>query len=709
MQHLNDAQRQAVTAGDGPALVLAGAGTGKTLVIVERLVWLIEERGVDPRNLLALTFTNRAAAEMKTRVAKRLGVDRLGAWVGTFHSFGLFVLRRDIDKLGRSKSVTVYDESDQISVMKRLVKSLPGDRARVSPREALGWISRLKQELAEPQWDAPGQTDDEEVYRELWKQYHGALEQVSAVDFDDLLVLPARLLTEHESVCEKYRRRYRHVLIDEYQDTNRVQYLIARRLCEAHGNLFVVGDEDQSIYSWRGAAIRNILQFESDFAGAKVFRLEQNYRSTAPILEVANAVVLNNTRRLGKTLWTVEEGDEPVRYRLAADGRDEARFVVNEAVRRGLAPGEVAVLYRVNGQSRLLEEALRRRGIPYVVLGAVRFYARKEIKDLLSYLRLLVNPEDEVSLRRVINVPARGIGSVTLAHLEDYAAAHGLSLFRVLREIEGDQTLPRRAREAVAKFVHLVDDLTLEAKTAELAPLVESLLDRTDYRAYIRTSDEKDLRARLEVVDEFVSACAQFDQSGRSGGLTTFLQELSLLTDVDDWDSDTPAVALMTCHSAKGLEFDHVFLVGLEEGLLPHATALDSDEELEEERRLCYVAMTRARKTLTLSSAKTRLVYGKEEDREPSRFLDEIPRELLSIEQPKDLAGAGVLGDRGEIDAGKLKTGTQVRHAKFGEGIVMYTAGSGPKLKARIRFRTGRSRTFMVSKAPLEILEGRNR
>ena len=703
MQDLNEAQRQAVTAGDGPALVLAGAGSGKTRVIVERLVWLVEERGVDPRSLLALTFTNRAAGEMKARVAQRLGFDRLAAWVGTFHSFGAYVLRREIDKLGRPKAFTIYDDTDQLSLMKRLIKALPASYEQVSPREALAWISRLKQDLAEPRRDTPGDPA-EDTCRLLWRRYHAALEGVSAVDFDDLLVLLARLLQEHADVRDRYQRRYRHVLIDEYQDTNRAQYVIARSLCEAHGNLFVVGDEDQSIYSWRGADLRNILEFEQDFPNAKVFRLEQNYRSTAPILDVANVVVVHNEHRLGKTLWTAKAGAEPVRHYCAADGQDEARFVVDDIVRRNLAPRDVAVLYRVNGQSRLMEEALRRRGLACVVLGGVRFYARKEIKDLLSYLRLLVNPLDEVSLRRVINVPTRGIGSTTLAHLDDYGATRHLPLFQVLREIEGDQGLSARARGAVGAFVQIIDDLTLKAKGAAVAELLESVLERTGYRDYVRASDEKDFRARLEVVDEFVTACTEFDRTGRPGALEAFLQDLALLTDLDEWDGTAPAVTLMTCHSAKGLEFDHVFLIGLEKGLLPHATALESEEEIEEERRLCYVAMTRARETLTLTSAERRLVYGREEGREPSRFLDEIPKDMLAPVRREGLAAPGARTHSG-VKPGALKLGTRVRHARFGEGVVMFTKGSGSKLKARIRFPSGQTRTFVVDRAPLEILE----
>jgi len=708
MSALNDAQQEAVTAGDGPALVLAGAGSGKTRVIVERIIRLIEERGVDPRSILALTFTNRAANEMRARVMGRLGVDRLASWVGTFHGFGLFVLRRDMDRLGREKTFTIFDDADQLSLMKRLIKDLSAHFTTVSPRDALEWISALKQKLAEPDLAAPCNVAQEKTYRELWVRYHRLLLNASAVDFDDLLALPVRLFEQHPDVLAKYQRRYCHVLIDEYQDTNRAQYQIAKLLTQSHKNIFAVGDEDQSIYSWRGAEIRNILDFEKDFEGARVFRLEQNYRSTQPILDAANAVVENNEDRLGKTLWTARREGEPARFYLAADAVDEARFVIEDFASSGVAPRDAAILYRTNGQSRVLEEAFRRKGIAYVVVGGVRFYGRKEIKDLLCYLRLLVNPADDDAVRRVLNVPPRGIGNVSMERIEEYAAVRGVPLLQVLREIEHDHSLQARTRESTSAFVRLIDDLTLASKASSLEKLVESILEKTGYRDFTRESDEKDFRSRLENVDEFLSACKEFDKK-KSGGVIEFLQELALFSDVDEWDADTPAVTLMTCHSAKGLEFESVYLVGMEEGLLPHATAMHSDRELEEERRLCYVAMTRARTRLVLTAAESRIMYGESEQRAISRFIQEIPGALLrrvSRQRPGTKHERTPLSD---AKAGALRLGTRVRHATFGEGYVLFTSGSGATLRARIRFKTGRVSTFMVGKAPLEILEGKKR
>jgi DNA helicase-2/ATP-dependent DNA helicase PcrA len=711
---LNSQQREAVTAPDGPVLVLAGAGSGKTRVIVERIVWLIDERGIDPRSILAVTFTNRAADEMRQRVMKRLGTDRLASWVGTFHSFGLFMLRREMDRLGRSKTFSVFDDTDQVGLMKRLIKELGANYEAVSPREALHWLSALKADLKSPGAEPDDPEDAEEKsFRELWTRYHAALERASAVDFDDLIVLTARLLGENAEVRERYRRRYRHVLVDEYQDTNHAQYVIARALAGDGGNLFVVGDEDQSIYSWRGADLHNILDFEKDFPGARTFRLEQNYRSAAPILAAANAVVAHNVDRLGKTLWTEQSGGEAVQFNLLPTGEDEARFVVENASKRALGGGSVAILMRTNGQTRAIEEACLRKNLPYTVLGGVKFYGRKEIKDLLAYLRILVNPSDDEALRRVINVPARGIGDVTLEKLAQ--AAQGRNLLEVLRERVGMGSFAGKAQESLAAFIALLEDLTREAQTGRIAPLIEHLMDRTGYREFIRLSDEKDFRTRLEVLDEFVSACAQFDERNPGGKLEDYLQELSLMSDTDGLDPAAPQLKLLTCHSAKGLEFDHVYLIGLEEGFLPHASSLDADEAMEEERRLCYVAMTRARKSLILTAAESRVVYGETRERIVSRFVDEIPAVHL-VRICAERAGRGGSAKASvqagsaaaqRADGNRLKTGARVRHAKFGQGVVMYTAGTGAKLKVTIRFNTGISRQFMASAAPIEILEGK--
>ncbi len=717
---LNEAQKAAVEAAEGPTLVLAGAGSGKTRVIIERMAWLVEERGVDPARLLALTFTNKAAAEMRTRLVARLSgrmdPSRPGSFLGTFHSFGLHVLRRDIDRLGRSKNFTVFDDQDQNSLMKRLVKEMPQSFEPVTPRAALSWISRLKQNVEEPDWEHDPKFPAEESYRTLWKRYHAALEAASTLDFDDLLVLLVRLFDKDDDARAKWQRRYTHIHVDEYQDTNRAQYLITRHLGGERGNIFAVGDEDQSIYSWRGADINNILDFGNDFPQAAVFRLEQNYRSTRPILDAANRLVSNNINRLGKSLWTDRAEGAAVRYFLAEHGDEEARFIVEDMVKRGLAPRDTAVLYRTNAQARLLEESLLRRGINYIVVGGIRFYSRKEIKDIVAYLRLLVNPRDDESLRRIINVPARGIGGITRDRFKEYAAARGCPLFEVLRETETDETLAARARQSATGLVALIDDLSNEAAKGPVAPLVESLLERIDYREFVRQSDEKDFRSRIEVVDEFVVACKQHDKD-MGTPLIDFLADLSLSSDVDGYDAETPAVTLMTCHSAKGLEFQHVYLCGLEEGLFPmlRDDEEDSAADLEEERRLCYVAMTRARETLTMSAAQSRMIYGRTDaGREVSRFVREIGEARLDwLNKPAPRAAAKPGPARpvaAEADtSGNLRMGARVRHATFGPGTIMFLQGTGEKIRARVRFDTGRVATLMIALAPLEILETRKR
>ncbi len=717
---LNEAQKAAVEAVEGPTLVLAGAGSGKTRVIIERMAWLVEERGVDPARLLALTFTNKAAAEMRGRLAARLS-DRMdparpGAFLGTFHSFGLHVLRRDIDRLGRNKNFTVFDDQDQNSLMKRLVKELPQTFEPVTPRAALSWISRLKQNVEEPDWEHDPKYPAEETYRALWKRYHAALEAASTLDFDDLLVLLVRLFDMDDDARAKWQRRYTHIHVDEYQDTNRAQYLIARHLGGERGNIFAVGDEDQSIYSWRGADINNILDFGNDFPKAAVYRLEQNYRSTRPILDAANQVVSNNINRLGKSLWTERAEGAKVRYYLAEHGDEEGRFIVEDMVKRDLAPRDTAVLYRTNAQARLIEESLLRRGINYTVVGGIKFYSRKEVKDIVAYLRLLVNPRDDESLRRIINVPARGIGGITRDRFTEYAAARGCPLFEVLRETETDETLAARARQSATELVALIDDLSVEAGKERVAAVVENLLERIDYREYVRQSDEKDFRSRIEVVDEFVVSCRQHDKDTGTP-LADFLADLALSSDVDGYDPDKPAVTLMTCHSAKGLEFRHVYIAGLEEGLFPMLRDDDEDSaaDMEEERRLCYVAMTRARETLTLSAAQSRMIYGRTDtDREVSRFVREIGEARLDwINKPAPRAAARPSETARRLDADTdatgLRMGARVRHASFGPGTVMFVQGSGGKTRARVRFDTGRVATLMIALAPLEILESKKR
>lgn len=713
MTTLNDVQQAAVSAPDRHVLVLAGAGSGKTRVIIERMAYLVEECGVASRQLLALTFTNKAAGEMRNRLAQHLHTESIPSFVGTFHSFSLWVLRRDLSLLGRPRDFVIYDDTDQLSLMKRLVKDLPKRFMAVSPRDALAFISRIKQIEPFPAWEDPPNTPEEESHRELWVRYHEALTSSKALDFDDLTALTAFLFDRFPDVRERYARRFTHVLIDEYQDTNRSQYVIARSLGEP-GNLFVVGDEDQSIYSWRGADISNILNFTKDFPGARAFRLEENYRSSQAILDAANAVVAHNVIRLGKRLFTRRKGGFPVRHFFAEDAQEEAAFVVGDMLRRGVPPGSTAVFYRNHTLARLMEESLRDKRVPYVVVGGIKFYSRKEIKDLLAYLRLAVNPEDEESLRRILNVPPRGIGASGRAQLEEYAHLRHIPLFQALRESEMDDTLSARARNGAAALLDVIDTLRAQAGSVPVAEQVEQLIDRIGYRNYIEQSDERELRNRIEVVEEFVVACKQYDERDATG-LAGFLEELALVSDVDGWEDTGEAATLMTCHCAKGLEFDHVYIIGLEEDMFP-AHRYDSDDDIEEERRLCYVAMTRARESLTLTTAGYRLIYGAPNSgRRPSRFISEIGPERLEVVEYSGGSMGEAVHDRtprrkaaprkdAQVD-GTLKTGDTVRHARFGRGVVLYTKGVGAKLQARIRFDSGRTALLRVAAAPMEKIQ----
>jgi len=753
---LNDAQQQVVRAPDGPVLVLAGAGSGKTRVIVERMVWLVEEKGVFPRRLVALTFTNKAAGEMARRFAARLRCAKTDAFIGTFHSFCLFLLRCDGERVGLPQNFVVFDDGDQLSLMKRLVKET-GEVVAVTPRQALAWISHLKQAAETPGPVPEKAPAREKVLAALWKRYHEELRNSAAVDFDDLLVEGLRLLRECPDVAEKWRRKFHYVLVDEYQDTNRVQYLLLRELTEGRGNIMAVGDEDQAIYSWRGANISNILDFEKDFPGAAVFRLEQNYRSTPSILDAANRLVSHNTMRLGKQLWTERPDTGPVRFVIAPTAEAEADFIASELEQGGMSPRSVAILYRTHAQSRQIEEALRRHNIAYTILGGVKFYSRKEVKDIVAYLRLAANGRDNEALRRILNVPSRGIGAVTRERLEDYAAQRGIPLLDVLREADLDATLSSRARDGLTALVALIDDLASHARDAGVLRLAEMIVDRVRYREWVEQSGDKtdpvSVRDRLAVVDEFLEACREFDDREGPGKLSEFLAQLSLSSDVDFWEDQAPAATLMTCHSAKGLEFDRVYICGMEEGLFPIFYGDDEDDaDLEEERRLCYVAMTRAMNHLTLTMALRRSLYGNVDDyREQSRFIAEIGLDRLQMvplvspedmedeeeedEDKTDMRGGHQRGRRGGItlaidmpgqssrssgqsaekvsaDAasdGTYKMGMRVRHARWGNGTILYVQGSGSRARVRVRFDTGIMKTLVVSVAPLEILREQKR
>ena len=718
LDQLNIQQRAAVEQAEGPLLILAGAGSGKTRVITYRIAHLIEARGVPPQCILAVTFTNKAAAQMKERVARlldgRVELHAGAPHVSTFHSFCVSVLRRHIDHLGYSRDFSIYDEDDQQRLMKTCIQELGLEEQVSSPRSVLARISYAKNHALTPEMMyQQAASDPVEKIATLFGVYEKKLRQANALDFDDLLLKTVELFYKAAEVCEQYNRRFQYVLVDEYQDTNRTQYQLIRQLTLLHQNLCVVGDEDQSIYRWRGADIQNILSFEKDYPKARTVRLEQNYRSTQKILDAAGAVVSRNLARKGKTLWTDRSGGDAIGLYEAWDADQEALYVAGE-IAKALAEdanSSVAVLYRTNAQSRVLEESLRRNRIAYRLVGGFSFYARAEIRDALAYARLAINPCDVTALQRIINTPARGIGGSTLGAMEATARARKLSLWEALEDELAARRLPARALKALAAFHALMKQLMDDQEKLLMGQFFKSILDRTQYVEILRQENQPESQDRIENLQELVNAAVESDEQGIT--LAEFLDHAALVSDADDYD-ERARVTLMTLHSAKGLEFNQVFLVGMEEGLFPHKLSLDDDAGIEEERRLCYVGMTRARDRLVLSWARQRRTYGRDslEGSRRSRFLGEVPTNLLdplgtSASKARttwenavnSIAGAerflherGIdrrLGKgRGESarQSQRWKLGSQVRHAKYGIGTVLECEDDGEDSKLTISF-----------------------
>jgi DNA helicase-2/ATP-dependent DNA helicase PcrA len=624
---LNPQQREAVTHGEGPLLVLAGAGSGKTRVITYRIAWLIGERRVHPAAILAVTFTNKAANEMLSRVEQI--VPNIGArpWIGTFHSTSLRMLRRYADRLGYTKSFAVYDTADQLTLIRRCMRELNVNDEAFPPRAVLTRISNAKNELMDPvQYEKTNLDFFGARVSEIYRMYQKRLKEFDAMDFDDLIGNYVALLEKHDDVREELHSRFQHVLVDEYQDTNRAQYQLIKLLAGPQGNLVAVGDEDQSIYRFRGADIQNILNFERDFPGARVVKLEQNYRSTGNILDAATGVVSNNVARKGKRLFTDSGSGEPVRIVTTSNEREEAQFVIEKISgwRTRYKLSDFAVLFRTNAQSRPFEEELLRANIPYTVVGGVKFYERAEIKDILSYVRLAVRPGDTPSIERVINVPSRGIGDTTIAALNEQSAAQNVSLWTI---IEGDLSfLPARASKAVREFREIVHDLGRAANNP-IPEFFDYVLLRTGYRRMLQESRDVQDEARLENIDELLNSAREFWEMNGSSSLADYLDSLTLMSDLDRYENQK-GVTLMTLHSAKGLEYRIVFLAGMEEGVLPHSNSLEHSEDMEEERRLCYVGMTRAREQLYCLHALERRLHGRFREQSPSPFLAEIPEEV---------------------------------------------------------------------------------
>ena len=705
LDQLNPAQLGAVTHTEGPLLILAGAGSGKTRVLTHRISYLLDEGFAAPDEILAITFTNKAANEMKDRVALLVGPESRKMWVSTFHAFCARILRVHAEKLGYRREFTIYDSADQVRLVRRCIIELGKDPKRFNPRSFHAQISAAKNLLLDAS-DYLRQTEGfmAENVAEVYDLYQKRLYENNAMDFDDLIMQTVALLEVFPEVRERYQRRFKYVHVDEYQDTNHAQYRLVNVLAAAHRNLCVVGDDDQSVYSFRGADIRNILDFERDYPEAKVVRLEQNYRSTRTILDAANAVVANNASRKAKELWTAGEEGERIRQFTAADDYAEARFVVSEVLRlvdSGDSLKDIAVFYRTNAQSRTLEDVLVREGVPYQIVGGVRFYERAEIKDLMAYLSVISNSNDSVSLERIINVPKRGLGATSVARLSEHAQRNGISLYDALAEA-GEAGLTGKALRACAQVRDLFEGWRVAAREVAPSEMVEAVLDESGYKAELEAENTVEAESRLENLAELVNAAAEYERVADplEATLDGFLQEQALFSEADRLTGEG-RVTLMTLHNAKGLEYDHVFVVGMEEGTFPHARSMD-EQNLEEERRLCYVGITRARKTLTLSYARVRSTYGEREYQMPSRFLSEIPERLKAGTVPGGRVrrdGWGGASRRGEPEGAApadYSAGERVRHAKFGVGEIVEAQ------KGRVVVRFGsEERIFVPELAPL--------
>ena len=720
---LNKEQQQAVQHTEGPLLILAGAGSGKTKVLTVRIAHLLAQ-GVNPYEILAITFTNKAAKEMKSRVEGLVGDVANRIWLSTFHSFCAKFLRFELDNfLGYNSNFTIYDTSDSQAVIKAALKALNLDDKYYPVGAMIGAISDAKNKLLFAS-DFRKQARDfyQQKVADVYEYYERELRKNNALDFDDLLLVAVKLLQSNEAVLDKYSKRFRYVMIDEYQDTNHAQYLLAKLLASHWKNIAVVGDADQSIYAWRGADIQNILDFEKDYPNCTSIKLEQNYRSTKIILDAANAVIENNEGRPKKNLWTDKTEGAKIQHFTAQSEHEEAAFIGDTIAKKhdihGVPYGDMAILYRTNAQSRVLEEALIKRALPYTMVGGTKFYDRKEIKDVLAYLRVLYNPFDDLSLLRIINVPKRSIGATTVAKLQDYARANGTSLFMTLTQLHLVDTIKGKTKEKLEEFGILIFTLVAEMEDRTVLDILESILDRTGYLAQLEESTDPQDQARAENIGELLSVAKDFQDTNPSGTVEDFLEQVALVNDVDSFEQEESKVTLMTLHAAKGLEFPIVFLGGLEEGLFPHSRTLMNPEEIEEERRLAYVGITRAEKELYISNATTRTVFGRTSSYLPSRFIDEIPEELVDglrakrkvpddikrhVPQHMSVTSRPVTKPivRNEVIA-DWKIGDTAIHSKWGNGKVINVAGEGAGMKLTIEFPTQGVRVVMAKFAPVK-------
>ena len=712
LESLNEQQRAAVEHTEGPVLVFAGAGSGKTRVLTYRIANLIQQHGVKPYNILAVTFTNKAANEMKERITDLLGENASRMWAGTFHGICARILRENGPEIGIDRNFTIFDTADQLSLIRESMDSLDLDQKRYNPNAILNLISKAKEQLVLP--DEFGKRFSgalEDVTRGIYRVYQEKLALNHALDFDDLIMYTVLLLKSQPRVLEHYQGRFKYVLVDEYQDINYSQYQLVKNLAAKHNNMFCVGDDDQSIYRWRGADVGIILQFETDYPDATIYKLEQNYRSTKKILEAAHHVVKRNRGRAVKKLWTDNDEGCDIEVIESANELEEAiniaRSIQDKVSYENQKYSDMVILYRMNAQSRVFEEAMINNRIPYKLIGTVRFYERREIKDVLAYLRLAINPYETVSLRRVINVPHRGIGQTSMSRLEQFAISEQITLYDALRRVLEATDIPKKARAAMAKFAELVTHLHEMSGNVSVHRLTSEALEVSGYIQALKDDHTMESQTRLENVEEFLSVTEQFELSNEDKSLPMFLEQVALISDIDTYDESGNAITLMTLHAAKGLEFPIVYMAGMEEGIFPHRRSIDDREELEEERRLCYVGMTRAQERLTFSYAHQRMMMGQIQRSDVSRFIGEIPEELYAQTLPKKRQFGDTNWKTGfkpvrSTGTATFRPGQKVEHAVFGRGIILNSAGTGDEEQVTVAFDGEGIKKLQVSFAKLQ-------
>ncbi|MEG6616140.1 DNA helicase PcrA [Peptococcaceae bacterium 1198_IL3148] len=713
LENLNPQQREAVQHVDGPLLVLAGAGSGKTRVLTHRIGYLLQQ-GVSPWHILAITFTNKAAGEMRERVEEMVPSEQShDIWVSTFHSACMRILRREIQALNYDRNFVIYDDSDQQTVLKDCLKELNIDDKRFTSRGMSAAISNAKNQLmSAAEFDAQAFDYYDQMVAKVYKLYQEKLERNNALDFDDLLVLTVRLFQNHQHILTFYQDRFKYILVDEYQDTNRAQYVLVNLLAQRHRNLCVVGDPNQSIYGWRGADISNILSFERDYPEAKVVKLEQNYRSTQTILDAANAVINHNASAKKLELFTALGSGEPIVIKNCEDERDEA-FYITRMIRQGIDKGrnyqEFAILYRTHAQSRAIEESLLTANIPYTIVGGLKFYDRKEIKDLLAYLRLAVNPHDSYSLQRIINVPKRGIGPASVSKILVWAEQNRLNMLEALNRFIEIPGLTAKVKVGCHSLAELYNNLKQQQEFLSVTELVEEVLKQSGYRDELEAEDTVDARTRLENLKEFMTVTQEYDKNNVDGSLEDFLAGISLMTDQDRYQGDSNVVSLMSLHTAKGLEFPVVFLAGMEEGVFPHSRSLDSETEMEEERRLAYVGITRAKEQLYLSNCWCRTLFGRRQTNVASRFISEIPEYLVARDNPVKSNRTTIIGAKSATKAdgtnrviADYQLGDKVVHKKWGMGVIVSVKGTGKDAELTVTFPNQGIKKLIAEYAPLE-------